>query len=215
MPSGSIIFLNGTSSAGKTTLSHKLQEMLEEPYVHMALDQFRDGLPDKYRGLNSPPGTTGSRGLNVVPVIDGETAYTSIQFGEDGKKMLRGMRRAIAAMVNSGNNVIIDDIILSCEFLDDYVEVFSGLKVIFVGVHCPLSMIDKREAARPGRFPGTAAGHFEVCHAHGDYDIEVDTSIDQPQQCAEQVVTFIRKQTPMAFTRLEKKRAAKKRAILD
>ena len=71
MPKGNIIFLNGTSSAGKTTLSHKLQELLDEPYVHMALDQFRDGLPDKFRGLNSPPGTTGSRGLNVVPVIDG------------------------------------------------------------------------------------------------------------------------------------------------
>ena len=87
MPKGNIIFLNGTSSAGKTTLSHKLQELLDEPYVHMALDQFRDGLPDKFRGLNSPPGTTGSRGLNVVPVIDGEKAYTSIQFGEEGKKL--------------------------------------------------------------------------------------------------------------------------------
>jgi len=214
MPKGDIIFLNGTSSAGKTTLSHKLQELLDAPYVHMALDQFRDGLPDKYRGLNSPPGTTGSRGLNVVPVRDGETAYTSIQFGEDGVKMLRGMRRAIAAMVKSGNNVIIDDIILSGEFLNDYLQVFRDLKVIFVGVHCPLSVIDKRETARPGRFPGTAAGHFQICHAHGDYDVEVDTSIDSPQQCAERVVTFIRNQTPTAFTRLEQKRAVKERATL-
>jgi chloramphenicol 3-O phosphotransferase len=210
MPSGNIIFLNGTSSSGKTTLSYKLQELLDEPYVHMALDQFRDGLPDKYRGLNSPPGTTGSRGLNVVPCVKGDSVYTSIQFGEAGKKMLRGMRRAIAAMVESGNNVIIDDIILSDEFLDDYIRVFSGLNVTFVGVRCPLNIIEKRETARPGRFPGTAAGHLEICHAHGDYDVEVDTSIDQPQLCAQQVVSFLKQQKPAAFGRL-----AKSRAIID
>ena len=202
MPKGNIIFLNGTSSAGKTTLSHKLQELLEEPYIHIALDQFRDGLPDKFRGLNAPPGTTGSQGLNVVPIVDGETAYTSIQFGEAGKKMLRGMRRAIAAMVESGNNVIIDDIILSKEFLDDYLDVFSDINVIFVGVHCPLSVIEERENARPGRFPGTAAGHFDICHSHGLYDVVVDTSVDHPAHCADQVVAFIQQQRPAAFKQL-------------
>jgi len=208
MPKGNIIFLNGTSSAGKTTLSHKLQELLDEPYVHMALDQFRDGLPDKFRGLNSPPGTTGSRGLNVVPVVAGETAYTSIQFGEDGKQMLRGMRRAIAAMVESGNNVIIDDIILSSEFLDDYLQVFAEINVTFVGVHCPLTVIEDRESARPGRFPGTAAGHFDVCHSHGVYDVVVDTSKDQPLQCAKQVVGFIEQKRPEAFKQLAQQRIA-------
>ena len=207
MPKGNIIFLNGTSSAGKTTISHKLQELLDEPYVHMALDQFRDGLPDKFRGLNSPPGTTGSRGLNVVPVIDGDKAYTSIQFGEDGKKMLRGMRRAIAAMVESGNNVIIDDIILSSEFLDDYLDVFSHLDVTFVGVQCPLNVIENRESARPGRFPGTAAGHFNICHSHGIYDVVVDTSSDEPLHCAKQVVNFVKQQRPGAFSQLAQERA--------
>ena len=41
---GTILFLNGTSSAGKTTLSRALQELLDEPYQHIALDQFRDGV---------------------------------------------------------------------------------------------------------------------------------------------------------------------------
>ncbi len=45
-----------------------LQQMLSEPYQHMALDQFRDGMPGKYRGLNSPKGTQGDLGLNVVPI---------------------------------------------------------------------------------------------------------------------------------------------------
>ncbi|MGB1686483.1 MAG: phosphotransferase-like protein, partial [Pseudomonadales bacterium] len=37
--SGTVIFLNGTSSAGKTTLALALQELLPEPYQHVALDQ--------------------------------------------------------------------------------------------------------------------------------------------------------------------------------
>jgi chloramphenicol 3-O-phosphotransferase len=48
MASGRIIFLNGSSSAGKTTLASTLQQLLDEPYQHIALDQFRDGLPGRY-----------------------------------------------------------------------------------------------------------------------------------------------------------------------
>lgn len=33
---GKIILLNGVSSAGKTSLAKKLQEVLDEPYFHLA-----------------------------------------------------------------------------------------------------------------------------------------------------------------------------------
>ena len=103
MASGTIIFLNGSSSSGKTTLAITLQESLAEPFYYVGLDQFRDGMPAKYRGLNSPEGSTGRRGLNVVPVNpEGAPAFTSIQFGDEGKLMLRGMRRAMAAMAKEG-----------------------------------------------------------------------------------------------------------------
>ena len=49
-----VILLNGCSSAGKTTLALKLQQLLPEPYQHVALDQFRDGMPSQIRGFNSP-----------------------------------------------------------------------------------------------------------------------------------------------------------------
>ncbi|XOV88530.1 MAG: chloramphenicol phosphotransferase CPT family protein [Pseudomonadota bacterium] len=199
MVTGKIIFLNGTSSAGKTTLAHALQEVLAEPYLHMALDQFRDGMPARFRGLNSPAGTDGDRGLNVIPVTDVDRPYTLVRFGETGQRILRGMRRAIAALVREGNNVIIDDIILEPSFLEDYLAVFAGLSVYFVGVMCPVAVIGERERSRPGRFPGTARGHLDVCHAHGIYDIEVDTSAASPAECASLVARHIRDQPPVAF----------------
>jgi len=205
MQGGKIIFLNGTSSAGKTTLAHTLQEQLPDFYLHMALDQFRDGMPAKFRGLNSPAGSPGAEGLNVVPVSDCRGRHTAVQFGSIGKQMLHGMRRAIATMAREGTNVIIDDIILEPAFLDDYLQVFDGLYVLFVGVRCPREVIQARENSRPGRFPGTAIGHFDVCHAHGLYDVEVDTAVDLPRVCAANVIEFMNSREPQAFTKLSQK----------
>ncbi len=199
---GRIIFLNGTSSSGKTTLAYALQELLPEPWLHVALDQFRDGLPAKYRGLNSPSGSTGDAGLNVVPVTDTGAPYTAIKFGEAGKKMLIGMRRAIRSLAEAGNNIIIDDIILEQTFLDDYLQVFADFELVFVGVRCPLDIISAREAVRPGRFPGTALGHADVCHAHNDYDVNVDTGSTSPEQCAAEIHKFLVNERPGAFVRL-------------
>ena len=189
---GKIIFLNGTSSSGKTTLSHALQVCLQEPYQHIALDQFRDGLPARYRGLNSPEGTPGALGLNVVPRQQDGEDYTDIEFGSVGLTMLKGMRRAIATMAQCGNNIIVDDIIMNDDFLDDYLKVMRDLTVIFVGIRCPIDVLNKRELERPGRFPGTAVGHFHKAHGHGIYDIEVDTSRLTAAECAERIANIVK-----------------------
>ena len=204
MATGTVIFLNGSSSAGKTTLAHALQELLPEPWQHMALDQFRDGLPAKYRGLNSPADSAGAQGLNVVPVHEAQRSYTAIRFGGAGKAVLAAMRRAIALMAREGVNVIIDDIILESEFLVDYLQVMQGIPLYFIGVRCPLEVISEREAQRPGRFPGTALGHFDQCHAHGLYDLEVDTSKLSPPACAKQVLARIQT-PPRAFDQLRQR----------
>ena len=204
-PRGTIIFLNGSSSAGKTTLAMALQELIEEPYHHVSLDQFRDGMPAKYRGLNSPHGSTGHRGLNVLPIDSaGATAFTLIQFGDAGKLMLRGMRRAMAAMAKEGVNLLIDDIILEHSFLEDYLKTMVGINLYFVGVRCPAEVISEREALRPGRFPGTAVGHLDICHAHGDYDVEVDTASQSPEGCARDVIRRVNSGPPEAFSRLRR-----------
>lgn len=203
MSAGRIILLNGSSSAGKTTLAITLQQLLPDPWHHIALDQFRDGMAGRYRGLNSAAGAAGARGLNVVPVPRGDERVTDIQFGDIGKRMLRGMRRAIAAFAREGNNVIIDDLMFEPAFLADYLEALDGLDVLFVGVRCPLEVVNAREAKRPGRFPGTATSHFDRIHSHSLYDIEVDTGTATPRQCAELIIERLNApEPPTAFARL-------------
>ena len=208
MPPGRIILLNGSSSAGKTTLAITLQQLLPEPWHHVALDQFRDGMAGRYRGLNSVPGAPGARGLNVVPVPRGNERVTDVQFGDIGKTMLRGMRRAIAAFAAEGNNVIIDDLMFEPAFLFDYVDVLDGFEVLFVGVRCPIDVVNAREAKRPGRFPGTATSHFDRVHSHSQYDIEVDTGNATPRECALQIVERLNcAAPPTAFAQMRSARS--------
>jgi chloramphenicol 3-O phosphotransferase len=194
MGTGKVIFLNGSSSAGKTTLAIMLQQLLEEPYQHIALDQFRDGMPGRFRGLNSPEGTPGERGLNVVPTEKDSEMVTEIRFGEHGEQILRGMRRAIAAFAREGNNVIIDDILFKPEYLQDYARALQGIPTWFIGIRCTLDVVNQREALRTGRFPGTAKSHFHEVHAHNaGYDLEIDTSDTSPQECAELILECLSK----------------------
>ena len=45
---GSIILLNGTSSAGKSTLAKAVQDVMDAPYLHLGIDLFFDALPQRY-----------------------------------------------------------------------------------------------------------------------------------------------------------------------
>ena len=204
MTLGKIILLNGASSAGKTTIARMLQQIYREPYQHIALDQFRDGMADRFRGLNAPSGDPGARGLNVVPIERDGERITEIRFGDVGRRVLRGMRRSIAVFARAGNHVIVDDLMFEKSFLLDYLDVLAGLDVTFAGIRCDLAVVNAREATRPGRFPGTAISHFHSVHAHCVYDVEVDTTDSTPRQCAQQIMRAAREK-PRAFDHLREK----------
>ncbi len=194
-----IIFLNGCSSSGKTTLAMKLQQLLPEPYQHIALDQYRDGMPGRVRGLNAPAHTEGAMGLNVVPVQQRGEWVTQIQFGSYGEQVLAGMRRTVSLFSDMGIPVIVDDLLFKCDYLHDYVSVLNPDKTWFIGVQCALDVVNQRESQRPGRFPGTATSHYDQVHAHGEqYDLEVDTSSASPRAVAEQIIQRLA-QPPQAF----------------
>ena len=46
--SGRVIYLNGASGSGKTTIAMGLQGSLDEPYMHLTVDGYLYQLPDKY-----------------------------------------------------------------------------------------------------------------------------------------------------------------------
>ena len=153
------------------------------------------------RGPNSL-GCLGARGLNVVPVTRGERRVTEVRFGDVGQCMLAGMHRAIRAFALAGNDVVVDDLAWSRAF-SKIIWWPWRVSGCFQAVRVPLEVVQAREDARPGRFPGTAYSHFDAVHARGIYDLEVDTAAEGPEDCARRISTFIDKGLePLAFERL-------------
>ena len=197
-----VILLNGSSSSGKTTLAQTLQQLLPEPYQYIGLDQFRDGMPMRVRGLNAPADTEGALGMNVVPSTLAGEPVTEIQLGEYGDAVMAGMRRAVATFAERGIPVIVDDLLFKPHYLVDYAAVLNHETTWVIAVKCDLAVINQREAGRLGRFPGTATAHHELIHAHvPEYDLEIDTTHESPKESAQRVLARL-EHPPTALTRV-------------
>jgi chloramphenicol 3-O phosphotransferase len=177
-PSGGlIIFLNGTSSSGKSSIAGELLRILDEPYFHMPVDAFhamrarRELAPDHLKAV---------------------LHHTWM-----------GFHRAVAGMAAGGNNIVVDHVLSERWRLVDCLALFAPENVVLVGVHCPLKELERREQARGDRPPGLAAYQIDRVHAHGLYDIECDTGTTRPPECAQQIKDFLpQRATPTAFERL-------------
>ncbi|MGH3332693.1 MAG: chloramphenicol phosphotransferase CPT family protein [Nocardioidaceae bacterium] len=156
--SGRVIFLNGASSSGKSTIAHELQGGMDGPWFHMAVDSFHR--------------------------IRSRKDWTDEQFLPIFQRTVRGFHRAVAGLAAAGNDVVVDHILGERWRLTDCLDVLADHHVVFVGVHCPLPELEKRERERRDRQVGRAALQFPLVHAHGLYDVEVDTSRLTAAECA-------------------------------
>ncbi|MEU9381224.1 AAA family ATPase [Streptomyces sp. NPDC048279] len=177
-PGGLIIFLNGTSSSGKSSIARELLQILDASFFHMPVDAFHAMRSDR------------------------DIPDDHLQAEIDRTAM--GFHRAVAGMAVAGNNVVVDHVLSQRWRLLDCLALFTAENVVLVGVHCPLPELERREQIRGDRTPGLAARQFEQVHAHGIYDIKCDTSKNTPGEIAEQIKsTLAQRPTPTAFTRLK------------
>lgn len=171
--SGCVVYLNGTSSAGKTTLAQALLDVLEEPHLYFSINLF-DEIPSRKQI---------KRGL--IPDI----AYLEL-----------GFAKCIAALAGSGNNVIVDDVIApprhlpagqefdALDLLRQRVTILSPFDVLFVKVFCPLDELERRQIARGDRTIGLARSQYDQVHKYAVYDVEVDTSVEAPEDASARVL---------------------------
>ena len=185
-PPGTIILLNGTSSSGKTSLLRALQETLPEPYLEAGIDKFIWMLPERY--LERPEWD------EVLGLAD--------RAGALGHRLVEGMHRSIAALSRSGLCVLADHVLVEPDWVRGCARELDGLPAYLIGLRCPLEVLEEREKARRNRTLGQARLQFECIHAHGLYDLEVDTSRLSPQECAAQVLARLRAGPPTAFAEL-------------
>lgn len=185
MTNGTIIILNGTSSSGKTTILKALQEALPEPYLNAGIDKFIWMLPARY--LDRPLWD------DVLGKADAA--------GEAGFTLFSGMHHAIAALSRTGNHVLADHVLVEPRWVEECARLFAGLPAYLIGVRCPLEVVEQRERDRRDRTLGQARAQFEKAHAHGVYDLEIDTSLLTVEECVTAIIGRIGA-PPEAFKRL-------------
>ena len=121
-----------------------------------------------------------------------------------GLRLITGMYQAIGAFAAAGNNAIVDDVIWDRRVLMAVVEALHHLPVWFIGLRCPLAVAEQGERDREERrAPGGGRFFHGRVHAHGLYDLEVDTTAHTPEECARQIRQHVQTgPAPSAFGRL-------------
>ena len=217
MAQGNVVLLNGTSSAGKTSVALALQEIMPTPYVYTGIDHtprvhrkfstVSDGIDpaaSEYFLLVYGGGSVRTETVHE----DGTTVYsggpiTEVRLGPGALTLLAGMYHSIAAFSAAGVDVIVDDVIYDRRVLAAAVDAMRHCPVLFVGLRLPLAEAERRERARGDRGPGGAAAWYDLVHAHARYDLELDTSRLSPLACAHQIKTALENGHPRhAFRQL-------------
>ncbi len=117
-------------------------------------------------------------------------------------RMVSGMNRSIGVMAEEGNNLIVDHVLVDKSWMDQCLEILGGRYVLFVGLHCPLEELERRERKRDSRRQGFAKAQIENIHLGKLYDIELDTHALTVEQCADQVLDFYATGHSSAFDRM-------------
>lgn len=186
--SGRVILLNGTSSAGKTTLARAIQDESTTPVVYWGIDTLFGLVPPNWGGGRDGPRSRDGFWYDRSGRTEDGRPLLVVRYGPVGHRMLLSACAAAAAFPRGGDDLVIDEMLLTPDLMSVWLTALAGLEVLLVCVTCPLAVAERRELARGGA-PGLARGHLETVHDHGvPYDLVVDTSTGTPEELARRVL---------------------------
>ena len=200
MPAGQIIILNGTPRSGKSSIAAAIQARFDGVWMNLGVDVFKEHVtPQKFSpGIGLRPGGERPEIEALVP-----TLYAALY-------------ATIAAHSDLGLNVVADvghhdGYAEPRNILADCARRLDGYPVLFVGVRCPVETImERRRAAQTDRpdtylaaspdepVPAPVLLWQEMVHRPGIYDLEVDTSVLSPEQCADAIAARLRSSEPLS-----------------
>ena len=150
---GKIIVINGPSSSGKTTLAFALQKRLDLPFIRFSFDLFID-----------------HKAFPLEQIKSGKFSWERMR-----PSVFRGLHQCLPALATAGNNIIFDHIIETKAWLYELVSLISELDVFFVGLHCSLPELERREIQRGDRRRGEARQDLETVYSIPTYDLEMNS----------------------------------------
>ena len=162
---GRIIFLNGVTSSGKTSIAEALQERDDVFFYVVANDLFQEMVGDKFLREDY------WKYLSEVIIMMYHTA-----------KLYSDM----------GKNVLIDGILVERDEIKPHyqqlMEILKENPLDIVEVYCPLDICRERNIARGDRYETQSEEQHELMAQNIKYSLRVDTSVNSPEECAEMIV---------------------------
>jgi chloramphenicol 3-O phosphotransferase len=183
---GVCIVLNGASSVGKTSIALALRDRWPGPLQVSGIDTFLICQSDSFFGDGSP-----APGFAWVPTTIDRVPAFDIVVGPLGRGLERAAQRFWRACADVGLDQVVDDVWLTAEQALEFKSLMTGVNVLWVGVICPIEVIEQRERDRGDRRVGQARGHAHLVHTWTTYDIEVDTSLLSPAACASAILDVL------------------------
>lgn len=186
-----VIYLNGPSSVGKTTLVRALQAIfLPTPYLRIGIDQIIDdmmpaGLNDwRVNMVHKEPNTIQGFYCNVTHDVDGATMHI-IKEGPFAQKMIELFHQFALTALHGGYHIVIDDVANhGAQDVDLWRADLKDYTVLWIGLTAALEVLEERERTRGNRAPGTSRAQLKTVHQGVDYDMFFDTSKESAQDIA-------------------------------
>lgn len=185
MELGHVVVLNGAPRSGKSSIVAAIQETFDGPWVNLGVDVFRRATPERHQpGIGLRPGGERPDLEALVPVLYA-AMYTSV-----------------AAHSRLGLNVVVDvahhdAYSAPLRILPAAALLLDGLPAVLVGVRCPIEVImQRRDSGQEGQYlrstpdggvPEAVQRWQREVHRPGIYDLEVDTSVLSPAECADAI----------------------------
>jgi chloramphenicol 3-O phosphotransferase len=182
MARSSIIFLNGASSSGKTTLGRVLRALLDKPYFYLSSDQLVEA--------------------RVLPRVDRSTSEGMWAWRTIRPHFFEAFHNCIAAFATAGIDLIVEHVLEFKSWYEDCVRLLNPFGVFHVGIHCPMEELERTERTRGNRWIGEGRSHIEDgIHTWGPYDFELDSSLQTVEDGARMIIdAYSRRSTNSAFS---------------
>lgn len=182
-----VIFLNGTSSAGKSSIAKQIQKLSPHPVIHTGLDDFALMLPSSYI-------IDGQRAEQGYQFIHEPGPSVTIQMGPIAKRLARVKHQSMKSFLEEGFSLVVDEVLLTNEEFQEYIELFHDYRVLFVAVTPPLEVVEERERARGDRILGLARGYYDLTHQGKNYDLIIDSPKTTSEESAQTILDFLSSQ---------------------
>ena len=168
MEKGRIIFLNGVTSAGKTSIVEAMQERDDVFFYVVANDLFQEMVGEKFLREDY------WKYLSEVIILMYHTAklYSDL-----------------------GKNVLIDGILVERDEIKPHyqqlLEILKDNPLDIVEIYCPLDICRERNLARGDRYENQSQEQDALMAKNIEYRFRVDTSLHRSHECADMIVNAL------------------------